>query len=208
LARTTPDPSGETSTRDLTRYHVPGAHPNGAAALMLSGETAIGAHGVQAVETMRRVADAVWEHFQASRDGAGPPDASGIPGTMGEAIALLCRRLPVTKIVAVTISGFAARMVAAQRPRQPILAVSNNAANARAFRLLPGTVGVHVDLPFSRTSMDHVPRCLQELWRRRLLVDADLVLITAVSYPRSGNRMNLIEMHRVADLRKALGWQR
>jgi pyruvate kinase len=178
---------------------------DGASAVMLSGETAVGSNPEAAVSTMRAIADASWEHQQEEASSAGASDS--IPQAMGEAISLLCRRLPVTKIVAVTISGFAARAVAAHRPRQPILAVSNDAANARSFNLLPGTRGVHVEVKFSRSNNDHIPACLEALWRAKHLIESDLVLVTAVSYPRSGNRMNLIETHRVSDLRRSLGWK-
>jgi pyruvate kinase len=47
---------------------------------------------------------------------------------------------------------------------------------------------------------------LEELWRRKEIVDDDLILVTAVSYPKSGNRMNLIQTHKVADLRDSLAW--
>jgi len=114
--------------------------------------------------------------------------------------------LGVTKIVAVTKSGYAARAIAAHAPRQPIIAVSNDAEAARSFNLLQGTRGLHVDVPFSRTDTDHIPRCLEELWRRQEIVDEDLILVTAVSYPKSGNRMNLIQTHKVADLRESLAW--
>jgi pyruvate kinase len=40
------------------------------------------------------------------------------------------------------------------------------------------------------------------------LTDDDVILVTAVGYPRSGNRMNLIQTHHVKDLRDALGWAR
>ena len=93
-------------------------------------------------------------------------------------------------------------------PRQPILAVSNDPATARSMNILFGTEGVHVDIPFSRTSTDHIAGCLGELWRRGKLVDEDLVLVTSVAYPRSGNRMNVIQMHRVADLSESQGWVR
>jgi pyruvate kinase len=43
---------------------------------------------------------------------------------------------------------------------------------------------------------------------RNKLVDDDLVLVTAVSYPKSGTRMNMIQVHAVADLRESLGWTR
>jgi pyruvate kinase len=179
---------------------------DGAAAVMLSGETAIGNFPVEAVSTMRQIADEASAHLQARLDHDDNGGAFSVPEAIGDAIALVCRRLPVTKIVAVTISGYAARTLAARMPRQPILAVSNDAAAARSFELLPGTQGVHVDIPFVRTSTDHIPKCLEALWRSGKLTDDDLVLVTSVGYPRSGNRMNLIQTHNVADLRESLGW--
>jgi pyruvate kinase len=179
---------------------------DGASALMLSGETAVGAFPFEAVTTMRRIVDhaSAFVTERGASDGQDAPHA--IPSAVSDAVGLLCARTPITKIVAITISGFAARMVASQFPRQQILAVSNDADNARAFNLLPGVTGVHVDVPFSRGSTDHVAICLEHLWRRDLIQGADLVLVVAVGYPRSGNRMNLLQVHRVDDLREALGW--
>ena len=38
--------------------------------------------------------------------------------------------------------------------------------------------------------------------------DDDLILVTALGYPHSGNRMNLIQTHAVSDLRESLGWKK
>ena len=73
---------------------------------------------------------------------------------------------------------------------------------------MPGTEGIFFDIPFARDSTDHIVQCLQELWRRGKLVDDDLILVTAVAYPRSGNRMNLLQTHFVGDLSSTLGWTR
>lgn len=176
---------------------------DGASALMLSGETAIGRFPTEAVGLMRRVADTVADASQISADETNPIDA---PQAIGEAISMLCRRLPITKIAAITMSGYAARMIASTRPRQPILAVSNDDATARSMNLLFGTEGVHVDIPFSAVTTDHVAHCLKELWVRGKIADDDVVLVTAVSYPKSGNRMNMIQVHAVSDLCESLGW--
>ena len=186
---------------------------DGCSAAMLSGETAVGAHATESVGVMRQVADAAETDLQARLDdghevvrrGARP---TGVPQAMEDAVALICRSLPITKIVAVTISGYAARMTAARCPRQPIIAVSNDAMAARSFNLFWGARGVHVDIPFSKTSTDHVVKCLEELWRRGILNDDDLILVTALGYPHSGNRMNLIQTHAVSDLRESLGWKK
>ncbi len=179
---------------------------DGCAATMLSGETAIGAHYLKAVETMRSVADRAAAYLKQADQPHG--EARSVPQAMEDAVALICRELPITKIVAVTISGYAARMIAARRPRQPILAVSNDPMTARAMNLYYGTTGYRLDIPFSRTSLDHVAHCLEFLWRQRALTDDDLILVTSVGYPRSGNRMNLIQTHAVADLAGTLGWTR
>ena len=181
---------------------------DGAAATMLSGETAVGAHPVETVRVMRQVSDSAETHLQSNLDERSIEATSDIPRVMGEAVALVCRSLPITKIVAVTISGFAARSVAAHSPRQPVIAVSRDAMAARSFNLLPGTTGVHIDTDFSRDSTDHIPFCLEQLWRRRLVEEDDLLLVTAVAYPKSGNRMNLIQTHSVRDLAETLGWNR
>ena len=179
-----------------------------AAALMLSGETAVGDYAVDAVSVMRRVADVASDYLQTSLAQGKDSVADSVPQAMGDAIGLICHTLSVTKIVAITISGYAAQMVAARMPSQPILAVTNDARAARRFNLMAGTTGVYVDVPFSRTSMEHIPSCLEVLWRRGELLDEDLILVTAVGYPKSGNRMNLIETHKVADLVDSLGWVR
>ena len=181
---------------------------DGTSAIMLSGETAIGRHPVAAVRLMRQVADAA-EHFLQDRlDDAHPRAETSVPRAMEEAIALICRSLPISKVVAVTRFGYAARMIAARQVRQPILAVSNDARAARSFNLLPGVTGYFADVPFSRTSTDHVMACLRHLWAHGMITAKDLVLVTAVGYPRSGNRMNLIQTHLIGDLVETLGWQR
>ncbi len=177
---------------------------DGASALMLSGETAVGAFPIEAVATMRRIVDHA-DRFMSGE--AGPVEGNNaIPAAVSAAVGVVCASVAVTKIVAVTIAGFAARALASQLPRQPILAVTSDAAKARAFNLLPGVTGVHVDVPFSRRTTDHIPRCLEALWRHGLLVDHDLVVVVAVGYPRSGNRMNMLEVHRIDDLRQTMGW--
>ncbi len=177
---------------------------DGCAATMLSGETAVGDYWIQAVETMREVADRAngYRHEQTVANKV----ARSVPDAIEDAIALICRELPVTKIVAITISGFAAQRMAARRPSQEILCVSNDVMTARAANLLPGTKGVYVEAEFRRKSTDHIPVCLEALYRGGHVALDDMILVTALGYPKSGNRMNLIQTHTVADLADALGW--
>ena len=180
---------------------------DGCAAVMLSGETAIGAHPFEAARVMRSVVTAAEQHEQNLLDQIHNNSPLNADHAMEDAASLICRSLPVTKIVAVTLTGYAARMLAARRPRQPILAVSSDPIAARSFNLLPGTEGFHVDVPFSSTSTDHIARCLEICWRAGKIVDDDLILVTAVGYPRPGNTMNLVQTHYVRDLVESMGWK-
>ena len=73
---------------------------------------------------------------------------------------------------------------------------------------MAGVEGIHFDIVFPRDSVDHVAECLKHLWDLGKIDSSDLVLVTAVGFPRSGNRMNLIQTHHVADLADTLGWER
>lgn len=180
---------------------------DGASATMLSGETAVGSYPIAAVTTMRTVAEAAESHIEGLLHKPSSLDEVTIPQAMSRAINLLCRGLPITKIVAITVSGFAARTIAGESPHQPILAVSNDEMAARSFNILPGVKGIYIDTPFSRNNTDHIVACLTELWYRNELDKDDVLLVTAVAYPRSGNRMNLIQTHAVGDLIETLGWR-
>lgn len=179
---------------------------DGASATMLSGETAIGEYPSLAINTMKIISTAAESLVQETMrsDQAGN---SNVPQAMSGAISLLCRNLPITKIVAITVSGFAARTISAETLPQPILAVSNDKMAARSFNLLAGVKGIYVDISFSKNTTDHIAKCLTELWRRQEINHDDFLLVTAVAYPRSGNRMNLIQTHAVADLAQTLNWK-
>ena len=80
---------------------------DGASAIMLSGETAIGDFPAQAIALMNRVASLV-ENAETLPDEAGSTlDDEAIPSAVGGAIHELCRKLPVTKVICLTASGFA-----------------------------------------------------------------------------------------------------
>jgi len=179
---------------------------DGASATMLSGETAIGNFPVETVSVMRKISDVALEHFQDTIDETERFDTDEAPAITANAIAMMCRSLPVTKIIAITLSGFAARMIANHSPRQPILAVSSDLSAVRACNLIQGTHGVYVDVDFKKKSVDHVPESIKILWEKGLLVNDDYILVTAVTYPKSGNRMNMIETHLVSDLVDTFGW--
>ena len=180
---------------------------DGGTATMLSGETAIGKFAVEAVKLMREVVDTTDEHIQAQSDSEATHYGENASEAFGEIIPQLARSLPITKIVAVTRYGNAARLIASHFPKQPILAVSDDATAARSFNLIGGTTGIQFNDPFSRTSGDHILEVLHFLWRRGDLKEEDFVLVAGIIYPHDGARMNAIQTHSISTLAEALDWR-
>lgn len=178
---------------------------DGCAAVMLSGETAVGKNPVQAVSLMRRVVDQS-EAFRRKLQAAQMDNRSAVPAAMASAIEILCRESAITKVIAISRGGFAARTLAMRNLAQPIIAVSDDKLAAKSFNIFPGVEGVFFPEKFPRDSLDHVSGVLKQLRAMGKIGDNDLALITAVGYPRSGNRMNMIQMHLISDLVASLGW--
>jgi pyruvate kinase len=179
---------------------------DGCSATMLSGETAIGLYPAAAVRTMRSIADAAFPFVGNAARMNGSLQVAAPRHAIEDAIASILRRLEITKVVAITRRGYAARVLAARGVRQPILAVSDDEAMARSFNLYAGVEGVYFRTPFPRTSADHIKACIRALYETARLNRYDLILVTGVVYPRSGTRMNLIQIHEMQDLINEFGW--
>ncbi|MBI3769872.1 MAG: pyruvate kinase [Deltaproteobacteria bacterium] len=181
---------------------------DGASALMLSGETAIGDFPEQAISLMSRVSSVV-ENADAPELAADFTEKDEmIPSAIGGAILELCRKLPVTKVICLTASGFAPKMIAKYRLRQPILAVTNSIEVGRKVSMSWGVQPIVLELKFSRESADHIIRTLKDLYERSIISSDDLIIVTAVKHPRAGNKMNTIEIYHVNDLVESQGWSR
>ena len=181
---------------------------DGCAAVMLSGETAIGKYPVEAVSLMCRVVEQS-ENYKRRIERENKPSASlrsAIPVAVADAIEVICNESLITKIVAITRSGFAAKTLATRNLSQPIVAVSDDEIAAKSFNVYPGVEGVFFSQKFPKDNLDHVVGVLKFLREAGKIADEDLILVTAVGYPSSGNRMNMIQTHLVADLAKTLGW--
>jgi pyruvate kinase len=179
---------------------------DGCSATMLSGETAIGRFPTVAVQTMRRIADAASAHLGTRPRFYDTFRHSTPTQAIEDAIAMILGSIPVTKVVAITRAGYAARMLSARSVAQPIFAISDDASMARSFNIYAGVEGVHFDTPFPRGSADHVKACIKKLYELERIEPSDLILVTGVVYPRSGTRMNLIQIHKVSDLIEEFDW--
>jgi pyruvate kinase len=119
----------------------------GADAVMLSAETASGAHPVRAVQMMDRVARQVegWQWFDGAfrcitegDDQLSPP--LPLRTAVARSVAQLSRDLRVRSIFVRTLEGTSAAVVSATRPAAPILAITTEEPLARRLNLSWGVV--------------------------------------------------------------------
>ena len=129
---------------------------DGTDVVMLSGETAVGEYPVEAVAAMDRVARRIENEsgfLEDPSDIGAPMVRSGVHRTVTGAIAGAAteatHRLGAPFMITLTTSGFTARLLAAQRPRVPILAVTDSDRTYRQLALAWGVVPIHHDEPVS-----------------------------------------------------------
>jgi pyruvate kinase len=165
----------------------------GADAVMLSGETAIGQHPVEATAVMERIAvtaEASMDfHFVETDDRR----SIGVTEAVSAAACELAYDLGAGAIVSATQSGATARAVARNRPGAPIVAVTSSDAVARQLRVVWGVVP-EVVRP-SETIEDMMDSAMRAALASRVVCSGDLVVITAgVGLNRPGTT-DLIQVH-------------
>ncbi len=133
---------------------------DGTDVVMLSGETAVGGYPVEAVQAMDRVARRIESEsgfLENPSDVGAPLVRSGVhrtvPGAIAGAAVEATHRLGAPFLITLTTSGFTARLLAAQRPRVPILAVTDKVRTYRQLALAWGVVPIYHDEPVSYESM-------------------------------------------------------
>ena len=125
---------------------VANAIVDGTDAVMLSGETAVGLHPVQAVEFMHRIAVAVerrgYEHARFLE--AGDVRRISVAEAISRAACQSASELGLKAILCSTQSGATARMVARCRPRAPVIAATPDPRVARRLAMVWGVLPVVV----------------------------------------------------------------
>ncbi len=117
---------------------------DGTSAVMLSGETAAGDYPVEAVETMSALAlraEAALEEFGTLQHIL-PEPTNVVTEAVAQAAITTADHLRAGAIIALTESGFTARMISKHRPRSPILAVTRSERVTRTLAMNWGVMPI------------------------------------------------------------------
>jgi pyruvate kinase len=171
---------------------------DGSDAVMLSAETAMGKHPVEAVRMM----DAIARRIEASEMGrsaeAQHRDDDVLAGDATEAVARAARHaaehVGAAAILVHTVSGAAALRVARQRPHVPVVALSPRLDTVRRLQLVRGVVP---RLLRPQPSTDRMLlEGLRAVRRMGLLRRGQVVVVMAGATPHEG-ASNMVKIDRV-----------
>jgi pyruvate kinase len=169
---------------------------DGADAVMLSGETSVGAYPIEAVRTMARIIDSTEAHSlpnMAAIDWA--PRTRG--GVIAKAAAEVARRVGAKYTVAFTQSGDSARRLSRYRGAIPTLAFTPVPAVRSQLSL---TWGVET---FLAPEVEHTDEMVRQVDEQLLQIgrvkEGDLVVIIAGSPPGIPGSTNALRIHRMGD---------
>ena len=177
---------------------------DGTDAVMLSGETAVGEHPVEAARVMADIARKADEAIAAARRGESPvrQDAPGMwtsshSDAIGQAVCRVTECLDVARIVCFTMSGYTARAIARHRPAIPITAVTLSEETQRRCALVWGVEALRT-VEVNRVG-EMAPAVERLLLARGLAKSGETVIIVAGTPLAVGGRTNLLKLHTLGE---------
>jgi pyruvate kinase len=174
---------------------------DGASAVMLSAETAIGSDPVGVVETMCRIVERAEKNFPYRKWGS-ELGVQEVVGQRGQAMRITAAMTgaawraameeEAVAIVACTRSGMTARAISRFRPPMPIIAITPSEKTARQLRSSWGVVEVLIS---SATDIDELTTMAMEHLKRRHFADSgDAVVIMAGSARGGASTTDTVRM--------------
>ncbi|HEX8464094.1 MAG TPA: pyruvate kinase, partial [Abditibacterium sp.] len=172
---------------------------DGTDAVMLSGETASGAHPIEAIKTMSRI---VMKIENATEDGLGGPhdydfNEDDFPSAICQAAAYAAGHLKAKAIACFTEYGGTARKIAKFRPPAPVYAFTPHDFVVRQLNLAWGVRGRVVSPSVSTDEM--IEKTDAELLKTGVVSVGDKVVVVLGAPVALCGSTNLMKLHRIGE---------
>jgi pyruvate kinase len=170
---------------------------DGSDALMLSAETAVGAHPTETVEVMDRIIRAAEEGTEPGilRKRQADLDNLSIPEAICAAASSAARGIDARAIVAFSERGATARLVSKQRPTAPILALTPHEAVRQRMALYWGVRSF--TMPQVEQTDARIKEAERVLKAEGLVTAGDRLVIVSGTLAAQPGRTNLLKLHEV-----------
>ncbi|MEO5719715.1 MAG: pyruvate kinase [Chthoniobacterales bacterium] len=166
---------------------------DGTDAIMLSGESAIGAFPVRAVEMMARIASEVESAIEFKTYPANDPTDSH---ALSEAATAIARVIDVHGIAVLTTSGYTARLMAAKRSMAPLFALTTDAQVYHSLNLFWGLKPLLIEgIPETFEAL--VQQAEAVLLKLRLVSAGNKILVVGGLPAGETRGSNFIKIHEV-----------
>ncbi len=179
---------------------------DGTDAIMLSGETAAGAYPLEAVQMMKKVADAV-EESPFMRRNKFPrkmieEEKDSQAMAIGMSIADMSKKMNVKAVIALTGSGFTASFISEARLSVPIIACCPSKCTCRDLKLYRGVFPYPMAYngAIDESSLDLLDQFLLRHWD---IKRGDTVIITGSVPELLVGGTNFIKIHQIGSPRTA-----
>ncbi len=169
---------------------------DGSSAVMMSGETAIGAYPVEAVQAMDEIARAAQAGELFHREITAEPESAA--EAVIQAAVHLASQLNSAALVIPTRSGGSARAAAKYRPSRPIVGLAENATIARQLSLEWGVIAG--TLPSHPGSVENLVN--DALWSARSVAglrNGDRVVMAMGRFSTGSGNTDLITVRRIGE---------
>ena len=174
---------------------------DGTSAIMLSGETAIGAYPLKSLETMGKIAEKTESCIDYKSYGEAVTPLKRLEANIANAISnATCRAahdLGAAAIIAVTLSGNSARLISRFRPDTPIIAVT---PYEKTYMQLALSWGI---IPLMNTYLENAQELFndvaEKVVEKGFVKDGDIIVITG-STQRSSGVTNTLQVHLVGNI--------
>lgn len=149
---------------------------DGADAVMLSGETSVGAHPIEVIVTMANIVKEM-ETFDGIYNKEEIPEKNQerfITDSICFNACRLSQRVEASAILTMSFSGYTAYKIASQRPKAPIYVFTSNRSILTQINLIWGVQGFYYD---KQISTDHTIADIKYLLKNKgLLKEGDLAI--------------------------------
>lgn len=179
---------------------VANAVMDGADAVMLSGETSVGAHPEKVIEAMTKIISST-EEFEGLYNHEASPNNPESDRYISDSICYnacrLSQRTDTTAIVTMTHSGYTAYKLSSQRPKAKIFAFTSNRKMLTTLSLVWGVECIFYD---KNVSTDHTIADIRYILQKAGYVKNGDLIVNLASMPiTEKGKTNMLKLSRVED---------
>lgn len=169
---------------------------DGADAVMLSGETSVGAHPAMVIQAMQKIiANVEDEQYPYNRQNQDPfPSVTDryVSDSICTTAAKMAKDVSAKAVITMTYSGYTAFRLASYRPKALIFAFTSNKAILNTLSLLWGVRAFYYD---KEVSTDHTIADIKHRLKKEGFIDANDLIINIASIPmHEHGKANMIKL--------------